>query len=885
MSRHLPPQWMLKFFRWFCREELCDAVEGDLLILYAKHRKKGHRFRADLWYLLNVFTFVQPFALKRSKYSHRLNTLDMIRNYLKIAYRNLSRSKSYAAINIFGLAIGLSAFIIMATYVHHELSYDRFHEKSDRIFRIGYQYVANGTSTEVAKSAFPLKPMFLNEYPEVEKVVRFYENRQDATTLKYEDNHFTEESILFADPEVFQVFDFELEEGDPTSALSKMNSIVMTRSAARRYFGNDDPMGKVVKYKNDDPLEVTGILKEVPANSHLSFDMLVPMELQRQRWIRGTGNNGYDFEQDWKWSGSWQYVLLKTPESIHSFNTKLYEEGKDFFGRNNRVEYHYSGMPLTDIHLNSDMAGEFQANGNERQVYGFGVIAVLILTIACINFVNLSTARSSKRAKEVGLRKVMGALKPQLIWQFIAESTLIAFIAMLVAIFMVEAMLPFFNNFMDKSLDIPYLEQPWIILIYLIGTVGIGLLAGLYPAFYLSRFQPVKTLKGQISHGNGGSNRMRKVLVTTQFLVSNLLIIGILIVQSQLEYIRSKDLGFDKDQVLILKHGTKLDDDFNVFNERIKSSPYITAANLGYIAGTRDWTQSFRIEGEAREEGKSIGIKHVGFDFMEMFDLDLVAGRYFSREMFRDSRRSVLLNEKAVKHFGWTNEEALNKRLSYVGGSDNKTLFECKVIGVLADAHMESLYKPIRPSVFKFALWGDISIKLNVSNIEEVRTALADIEEVWNDMSPQWPFEYEFLDDVIADQYIKEERLSQTVQYFAFLAIFVACLGLFGLASFTVQERTKEIGVRKVLGASMQSILVLVSKKFLLLIGLSFLVSVPLGIYLGSNWLQEFEYRTTIGPMIFVISGLISLGIAAAAVAGQSVKAARSNPVKTLRYE
>ena len=809
----------------------------------------------------------------------------MFRNYLKIAYRNLVRSRSYAAINIFGLAIGLAAFIVMTTYVRHELSYDRFHQKSDRIFRIGYQYVANGTSTEVAKSAFPLKPMLLSEYPEVEQVVRFYENRQDATTLKYEDNHFTEESILFVDPEVFQVFDFELEEGDPNTALSKMNSIVMTRKVARKYFGNDDPMGKVIEYKNDDLLKVTGILKEVPGNSHLTFDILVPMELQRQRWIRGNGNNGYDFEQDWKWSGSWMYVLLKTPEAIHSFNAKFYEEGKDFFGRNSRVEYHHSGMPLTDIHLHSDMAGEFQANGNERQIYGFGVVAILILVIACINFVNLSTARSARRAKEVGLRKVMGALKPQLVGQFIAESVLIALVAMLIAVFLVEAMLPFFNRFMDKSLEIPYAEQPWIVLIYLAGVLCIGIIAGLYPAFYLSRFQPVKTLKGHTSSGTAGNNRMRKVLVTSQFLVSNLLIIGILVVQSQLDYIQRKDLGFNKDQVLILKHGNKLEDDFDLFNKRIKTSPFVTAANLGYVAGTRDWTQSFRIEGQVREEAKSIGIKHVGFDFKEMFGLELVEGRYFSREMFKDSRSAVLLNEKAVERFGWTNEEALNKRISYVGGSDNKTLFECKVIGVLADAHLESLYKPIRPSVFKFALWGDISIKLNVSNIEEIRTALSDIETVWNDMSPQWPFEYEFLDDVIADQYIKEERLSQTVQYFAFLAVFVACLGLFGLASFTVQERTKEIGVRKVLGASTNSILVLVSKNFLVLIGLSFLISIPLGLYLGNSWLQEFEYRTTIGPIIFLVSGLTSLFIAALAVAGQSMKAARSNPIKTLRYE
>ncbi len=880
-----PPKWISKFFRWFCRKDLVDGIEGDLIEIYQRRLQAGGKIYASTRFLLQVISFFQPFAFRKRSKKSQLTNMDMFKNYFKVGFRNLVRSKFYAAINIVGLAIGIAVFIVMAAYVKNETSYDKFNGKWDRIFRVEYQYEANGNSQEVVKTPFPLKPMFLNDYPEVEHVVRFYQNRLDATTLRYKESHFTEDNVLFADPEVFKVFDFELEEGNTENALADINSIVMTRAVAKKYFGEEDPMGKVIKYKNDDQLKVTGILKDVPETSHISFDILVPVELQRQRWIRGDGNNGYDFEKDWRWSGAWQYVLLKSPEAIGAFSEKLIENGKDFFGRSDLLEYDYSATPLSEIYLHSNKSGEFMANGNIRQVYGFAVIAVLILVIACINFINLNTARSAKRAKEVGLRKVMGAQRDQLIRQFIVESVLIVFCAVALATLLIEVMLPVFNQFMDKSLSIPYQEHPEIILIYFAGALTIGVFAGVYPAYYLSRFHPIRALKGKSATQGRGNIQMRKVLVTSQFVISNLLLVTIIIVQSQLEFIKGKDLGFNKDHVIVLKHGGKLDESFEVFSDRLKSTPYVVGTNLGYVAGTRDWTQSFTVEGQELEEAKRIGIKHVGFDFMKMFDLKLVEGNYFSKKWWRKSRNGILLNEKAVKAFGWTNEEAINKKMSYVGGSDNKTRFDCTVIGVLADAHLESLYEPIRPSVFKFSLWGDVSIKLNAGNNNELRNAISEVQKVWDEISPEWPFEYEFLDEVIAEQYLKEERLGQTIKYFTFLVVFVACLGLFGLASFTIEERTKEIGVRKVLGASVGAILVLVSRGFFKMVVLSFLISIPLGIYFGQAWLQEFEYRIEITPLVFVISGILSIVIAALAVGGQSLKAAVSNPVKTLRYE
>jgi putative ABC transport system permease protein len=886
LNTKAPPKWAMRFFRWYCHKDLVDGMEGDMLELYKRRNEEKGTPYANMMFVLNVIRFFQPFAIKQeSKFKYRLAKMDMLFNYLKIAYRNLRKSKVFTAINVFGLAIGISGFVLMMAFVLNEMSFDKFHTKADRIYRLTYTYESNGGTRQIAKVPYPIKPIMLSDYPEVESLVRFYRNSLDVTTVRFEEKNFTEEDILFVDPEVFEIFDFKLEVGNPKTALEQVNSIVMTRAAAFKYFGNEDPMGKIVEYKNGDKLEVTGIMYPIPDNSHIKFDMLVPLELQRQRWMRGGGNNLYDLEQDWKWSGALTYILVKEGASFESFNAKFYDSGKDFFGRDDKTEFTFSGFPLEDIHLYSHMSGEMEINGNVSQVIGFGVIALLILVIACINFINLSTARSAQRAKEVGLRKVMGALKPQLVTQFISESMIISFLATGFGILLVELIMPYFNQFMEKDLSIPYFEHPAVIPSIVIGSVLIGLLSGLYPAYYLSRFQPSQTLKGSIGSDGRGNVRVRRLLVGGQLIISNLLIISILVVQAQLNFLKNKDLGFNKDQVMVLKHGTKIDDVFDLFNARILTVPSVEAANLGYVAGKRAFTQTFKVDGQDIEAGKSMGIKYVSYDFAKMFDLDVVEGRFFSKLMVTDSANAMILNESAVKQFGWTNEQALGKQFSFIGGSDNKTKFEGKIIGVLKDANFESLYQPIKPSVFKISQWGDISIKLNVSSGNELRAAIEDIEEVWDEIAPTWPFEYSFLDQELEAQYAKEDRLGRTVKYFTLLAIFIACLGLFGLASFTVQQKTKEIGVRKVLGASIYSILLLISKSYLPLIIISFLVATPLGYLLVNRWLQDFEFRITITPSFFVIAGIISMGIAGLAISSQSLKAATSSPTKTMRYD
>jgi len=880
-----PPGWMTRLLRWYCRKDLVDGIEGDLHELYMRRVKTYGRRKSNLLYFLNTLLFFQPFAFKKKPQTRKLNHFDMFRNYLRIAIRSLIKTKSISIINILGLAIGISSFIMMIAYVFGELSYDKFNSKADRIFRVTYSYETRGENRAISRVAFPLKQRLLENYPEVEKITRFYQNRMDATTLKAGENLFTEENIFFADPEVFEVFDFVLLAGNPSTALESMYSIVLTKEAAYKYFGDSDPMGKTILYKNRDKLEVTGIV-ERPKKSHIDFEFLVPVELQRQRWKRDSGNNGYDFEQDWKWSGAWTYILLDHASSRAAFDTRISEDGKDLFGRvsKTRVEYNFATQPLLDIHLKSAMLSEIGINGNLRQVYGFAIVAFLILLIACINFINLMTAQSTNRAKEIGLRKVMGAHRTSLVWQFITESILVTVLATLLSLLLLEAIVPIFNSFMNQDVSIPYVQLPVLILGILAGAVIVGALAGSYPSFYLSNLKPIVTLRGNYS-GEGGNARLKKIFVIVQFTVSNILVVGIFVVQMQMNFVKGKNLGFDKDQTIVLEHGTKIDDEFELFRSRLTNNSSIAGVYKGYIPGTGGWQQSFNIDGEEVKEAKSLGFKNIGYDFLDLFQLEMAAGRNFSRAFATDSSQAILINEATVRALGWSNEEALGKNFSWIGGNDNKTKFSTKVVGVMKDANFESLYQPVRPSVFKLNFFGDVAIKFDASSMEELLGSVQSVEKVWNEISPQWPFEFVFLDRQIEDQYKKDERLGQMIQFFALLAILIACMGLFGLATFTVKKRTKEIGVRKVLGAGVSTILIVIMKGFLSLVLISFALSIPAGYFISKTWLQDFAYRIELQPWIFLAAAAVSIVVAGLAILSQSWNAAMTNPVNTLKAE
>ena len=879
-----PPKWMVNFFRWYCRKDLVDAIEGDLLEVYKRQLNKRNKSEANAIFFWQTLRFFQPFTFRRQHEQYQqLNTLHMFYNYLKIGIRFMSKHKSYTAINVSGLAVGLSAFFLMAMFVVDELSYDKFHEKGNDIIRLGYQLETPNATRLGAKLPFPMKVALEENFPEVEKVVRFLYSSFDTPLLEYNAKRYTEDKIYFSEPSMFDVFDFKLLRGNPETALSDPRSIILTESMVAKYFGNEDPMGKIMKYKNQDDLMVTGIMEDVPDNSHISFEFLLPIELQRQRWM-GWGQSTYDLELDWNWAGAWVYAEMKPGIDLDRFTEKIQVIADEHLNTKDQSGFSLLSQPLLDIHLKSDMSGEASVNGNVTQVYSFAIIGLLILFIACVNFINLSTAQSNKRTKEVGMRKVMGAQKKQLIYQFLSESFIVVLISSLIALLITMATLPYFNVFTDKDLTFQPLQLPFLGSL-LVLVLLIAIIAGLRPAIASIKSNIIEKLSGGVVSIEK-KNRLSKILVIGQFVISNFLIIGIIVVNSQLNFLQNKDLGFAKDHMLIPSHGRNLtNDQFDLLNNELNSNPSILATNRGYIAGTRSYTNTFKKAEDQNSSSYSMGIKWVGEDFTSMFELKVISGRDFDPSSQADRKNAILINESGVKALGWTPESIIGKELSLMPGGA-KTPDIIRVIGVIADANFESLYDPVLPSVFRMVNGGgDISIKLTEQSAASLSATLMEIQTAWDKVVPDWPFEFTFLDQQIDDQYVKEARLASAIQYFTLLAIFIACLGLYGLASFMVQQRTKEIGIRKVLGASSRSILSLISRNFLILVGASFVLSIPVSYYVFNGWLQDFAFRISIGPLVFITSAVLSIVIAVIAVGWQSLRAANLNPVRTLRYE
>lgn len=873
----------MRFFRWFCRQDLADAVEGDLLELYERKVLSGGRLKANWYFIVYTLSFFQPFAFKRQREQYaQLNGFHMFYNNLKIGLRIIKKYKAYAFINILGLAAGLSAFLLMALFVMDELSYDRFHSKSDRIVRVSYELQTPNATRQGAKIPFPIKQVLADNYPEVEAVARFYYWDGDTPLLAYGEQKYTEPGMYFGESSIFSVFDFEMLRGNPETALADPRSIVLTESMATKYFGSEDPVGKTMRYKNEDDLVVTAILKDIPENSHITFDFLLPIELQRQRWM-GWGQYTYDLEKDWNWAAAWVYTLLTPGTELNSFEDKLQAIAAEHLNTEDQSGFSLEVQPLADIHLKSDKSAEARANGNITQVLSFAAIAVLILFIACVNFINLTSVQTNQRFKEVGLRKVMGARRKQLVAQFLTEALMTVSLSSLIALGIAFGTLPYFNRFTNKA--ITFDGQNMLLCLALIAFVLlITIMSSLRPAVLVLRLKAVQGLANRFG-ALRSKQRFSKSMVVGQFMVSNLLVIGILIVNSQLSYLQNKDLGFDKENMVLLKLAKNLSkSQYELFENTLANNPDVRNMNRGYVAGTRAYTNTFKVVGSGSDENYSLGIKWLGTGFLDMFGLEIIAGRDFDESVQTDIKSGILINESAAKALGWEVEESVGKTLSFLPGGASQP-DEIRVIGVIADAHFESLYDPVLPSVFRrteSSVGGAVTLSISANN----RAAtLASIEKVWNEVIPQWPFEYEFLDNIIEAQYVKEERLASAVQYFTLLAIFIACLGLFGLASFSVQERTKEIGVRKVLGASIMSIFGMVSKRFVWLVVISFLLSTPLGYFLFDQWLQDFAYRIDIGAGFFLIAGLSSILIAALAVGGQSLRAATVNPVKTLRHE
>lgn len=803
----------------------------------------------------------------------------MLKNYLKIALRNLKKNAIYSSINIAGLAAGMACCILITLYVLHELSYDKFHQNADRIFRVRLDLDLNGVLYREPSIPFPAAQTLAHDFPEVEQAVRIYRN-DDFPLLEIGDRKFIEERFFFADAAVFEMFDFPLIKGEAKTALSEPNSIVLTEDMARKYFGEAEPLGQTLRYQKQFDLKVTGVMKNVPNNAHFKFDFLAPLQFQLNLWESQAGPSGR--HNHWFWTGAWTYLLLPEARAAQSLTEKFPAFVTKHFPDRIKGGLTLSLQPLTSIHLHSRLDNEIQPNGHVMYVYIFSAIALLILVIACINFVNLSTAQSGTRAREVGVRKVVGAGKSQLVAQMLGESIIAGLAAMLLAAGLVELLLSAFNRLTERQLEFSFLEN-WTGLLLILGlALFVGVLSGLYPAFFMSRFNPAGIFKKTTAVG-GGNETFRKVLVVAQFAISIVLIIGLGAVHRQLQFLQAKELGFNKEQVLFIKARPAVNAKFDAFRaELLKDSGILNVAGTSNIPGEGAFGYRFVPEGGSIDNPAMLPLLLIDYDFLETAGIKIKQGRAIARTSPSDQAEAFLLNEKAAASLGWK-DDAIGKKMQLFAPGRNEIGKSGYIVGVIQDYHFESLHHEIKPLVLTYSGWPDYyAVKIGPGDFVE---RLATLESTWKTFSPDWPLEYSFLDRKLEQLYGGEHKLSQVMNYFTIIAVILACLGLFGLSSFAAERRTKEIGIRKVLGASVTSIVSLLSSDFVKLVLLANLIAWPVGWYAMHKWLQGFAYRANLDGWTFILASAGALGIALLTVSFQAIKAAVANPAEALRYE
>lgn len=802
----------------------------------------------------------------------------MISNYLKTAYRNFTRYKLFSFINVFGLAIGFAVCIIIVLWLQRELSYDTFHKNANRIYRIEREIFRDNEYSRWPITSPTYKQALVDDYPDIVNAVRFWRREKSVKDYK---NYVHQQDMFAVDNSVFKIFSFSLEKGDEQTALKEPMSVVLTSDDALMYFGTDDVIGKSLSFEwegKQTDFKVTGILKDVPKNSHMQFDMLISF-------------SSYPEEAFTDWRSNYLYTYILADQ--RSPKDELEKELKTFVEK--RLQPVYGDllsqglvihevlkmhlMPITDIHLNPSPNWEIEAGGSLVSVYMFSSIAILILFIACINFMNLSTARAKKRAKEVSLRKTVGAYKIQLIIQFIQESVFLSGLALIVAFILVSIFIPIYNKSLTEELSLfPLLDFKSLLI--LIGIVLIvGIFAGLYPAFYLTRFEPVIVLKGnQIT----GKSRpvFRRNMVIIQFVISIALIIGTITIYKQMQFVQTKSLGFNKENVLLIPtRSEQVNEGYNGFrNELVQNSQILSMSVSSDLPGEPFYSNTNFTSNEKLNDPVLLIILATDYDFVNTYKIELISGKAFTREFSADTTVAIILNESAVKRFGWTSQEAIGKELKFSGEVTGK------IVGVAKDFNFRSLHSEIEP--LALLLYPDyfksISIRIRPGNIKET---INQIEEQWEASFPGETFQFSFLDDRMNQLYESEMKTQNIFIIFSCFSIFVACLGLFGLSVFIATERTKEIGIRKVLGASVSKILLLLLKEFFVWIVIANLAAWPLGYYVINKWLEDFAYRINIGWWVFVLSGAIALVIALFTISYQAIKAALANPVKSLKYE
>jgi putative ABC transport system permease protein len=876
-----PPKAFLRFLRWFCREDYLEEIEGDLTEVFEKQFEQFPR-KAKWKFAWSVIKYFRPEFMKSFR-NHQPNAYGMYKSYFTIGWRNLIRQKMYSSIKIGGFAVGIAACLLIALFIRQELSYDNHYANQDRIYRVLRHSSLNGEASVGIHLPAPFANVLQQDYPEIEKAGHYnaienFGSGSNEVRRVDKSESFHEEGFIFVSQDMLDILEIPFVAGSPQHALLQPNTVVITRQKAEKYFPNEDPIGKVIILNNDEKrqYQVTGVIEEFPANSHLHSDFL--MTLSDKEFWPGE-------QTSWRNQNYIDYVRVRPGTNIAALENKMSAILEKYILpyvlaiRNDKGEIdwiksiRFELQPVKDIYLNEVGASDQLQHGDIRYIWLFGSIAAFILIIACINFINLSTARSASRAREVGLRKVVGSLRSSLIKQFLAESVLFSFCSFVVGSILAWAFLPYFNLLLAKSLAFPWKEL-WFLPTMGAAALLVGVVAGLYPAFYLSSFRPAQVLKGNVILGSNSTTR--SVLVVFQFSVSVFLIISTVVVHRQMNYVLSKKLGYDKEQVLILEGTHTLDSKVITFKNELTRISHVKSASIsGYLPvnGARRNGGGMWVEGMKEEDQVNSQHWAIDHDYVKTLGLNILKGRDFSIQIQSDSN-AMVINESLAKALHL--KEPIGSRLyNWLGG--------WTVIGVVEDFHSESMRESIKPmGLFIRSSPNTIAVKLSTTDMPG---AIESVTKVWNKFSPDQPIRFTFLDQRYAQMYGDVERVGNVFTSFAILAIIVACLGLFALSAFMVEQRSKEISIRLVLGASLNSILNLLTFNFVKMVLVAIIIASPMAWYMMTNWLQDFSYKTEITWDIYALAGIISIAIALLTIGYQSFRAALMNPVDSLKSE
>lgn len=875
-----PNRLINRFLEWFCSDGLLEEIQGDLHEAFYHRSKEFGVFWANGWFILDVIRFFRPANLRPIETQN--NQIAMHRNYLKAALRNFKKNGGYSTINLLGLVLGSTCCLLIALHVSEEFSYDNFHTDSENTYRVVMDIYNNNELTTKSAPIYPgVGPVMADEYPEVLDFVRilpfgsgvYSVRKSDGTLVRY-----NEDNAVFADPNFFQMFGFKLIDGNPEEVLKSPNQTVLSAAAAKRYFGDENPIGKTILYRGTEENVVTGVMEDFPETSHMQFEIISSLKTL----------DGYEsWPQNFGWYDFYTFIRVVEGTDPVVLNEKVggfldVKKAENYARETSREQLWLQNV--ADVHLFSNgLSWEMGQNGGANQVYFLSAIALLMLIVAWVNFINLSTARAIRRAKEVGVRKVVGAMRKHLIQQFIVEAFLYNLFALLLSVVLMLLLVPGINVLLDITLDHSLLLSYEIAM----GTLGVlflgTLLSGFYPAIVLSSFKPLNVLKGGF-YRRRSKFGFRQLLVTFQFVVSVVLIFGTIVVFKQVKFMQTQDLGLNVSQTLILNGPTSsngggdLNNRRSIFKDRIDEIPSIenfTISNI--VPGEENFSIGSFYTRQDPDVHRDCYRVRVDENYFPNFSIEVLSGRNFIKDMVSDSN-AVLLNRTAAMMFGFTPESALGELLNFNSG------YHLKVIGVVEDYHHSSLKESLDPMMFMYRpnAANYFAMKLDTENLPGT---IAQVESLWNDVYPDNPFQYFFLDEFFNRQYKSDQRFNTVFSAFAVMVIIVACMGLFGLVSFTVEQSRKEIGIRKVLGATVQKLIILLTWDYALLIAISICISLPLGYFLMNEWLGDFAYRTTVGPLVYFFGALSIIIITLVTVSFKSMAAANSNPVHSLRDE